>query len=110
METKIQPMHCDRCNAHYDADLNKAQFQTSIVMLGGKTSETRSYMTICPECQHLNLFTSDNPAEWGNQKSVNVRKVKWLFGGSCLLFLIVVALVFYFAGQGIVTIFEWFGN
>lgn len=110
MEPKIQTMHCEKCDTQYDVDLNKIPFQTSIVMLNRKTSETRSYVTQCPECQHLNLFTSDDPKQWGNQKSVNVRKVKWLFGSSCLLIVAVIALLLYFAGQGIVTIFEWLGN
>lgn len=110
VEVKLKSMYCEKCGAHYEADLNNTPFQTQILMLNGKTQETRSYMTKCTACGERNLFQTDNPSEWGNQKSISVRKIQWLFGGSCLLFLIIVALVFYFAGQGIVTIFEWIGN
>ena len=107
---KLHEFHCAKCLERYEVDLNKAQFSTQISMIVGKTKENRMYYAKCPNCGETNTFASDDPQQWGNQKSVNVRKVKWMFGGSCLLAFIIIALVFYFAGQGIVTIFEWLGE
>lgn len=104
---KMKEFQCSSCYERYDVDLDTAQFSTQISVMNGKTAENRMYFAKCPNCGEINLFESDNPEEWGNQKSPNVTKVKWLFGGSCLLVLVVLALVFYFAGQGIMTIFDW---
>ena len=107
---KLKEFHCAKCLERYDVDLNEAQFSTQISVVNGKTNENRMYFAKCPNCGEVNTFESNKREDWGNQKSPNVRKIKWMFGGSCILMLVVAALVFYFAGQGIVTIFEWLGK
>lgn len=107
---KIKEFHCAKCLERYEVDLNEAQFSTQISVLRGKTTENRMYFAKCPNCGEVNTFASNKREEWGNQKSPSIRKFKLLFGSSCLLAFLLAALVLYFAGQGIVTIFEWLGN
>ncbi|MER1999191.1 MAG: redox protein [Lysinibacillus sp.] len=107
---KLKEFHCAKCLERYEVDLNETQCSTQISVIRGKVSENRMYFAKCPNCGEVNTFASNKPEEWGNQKSPNLRKFKFLFGGSCLLVLVISALVMYFAGQGIVTIFEWLGN
>lgn len=107
---KLKEFHCAKCLERYEADLDEAQFSTQISVLKGKTSENRMYFAKCPNCGEVNTFASNKPEEWGNQKSPNIRKFKFMLGGSCLLTFIIAALVLYFAGQGIMTIMEWFNN
>lgn len=107
---KLKEFHCAKCFEHYEVDLNETQCSTQISVIKGKTTENRMYFAKCPNCGEVNTFASDKKEDWGNQKSPNMRKFKLLFGGSCLLTLVMGALIAYFAGQGIVTIFEWLGN
>ena len=107
---KLKEFHCAKCLERYEIDLNEAQFSTQISVVNRKTTENRMYFAKCPNCGEVNTFASDKREDWGNQKSPSITKFKWLFGGSCLLTIIIGALVLYFAGQGIMTIIEWFKN
>lgn len=106
----MKEFHCSECSHRYEVDLDKAQFSTQLSMFNGKKFENRMYFSKCPNCQHVNSFESDKKEDWGNQKSPNIAKFKFLIGGSCLLTIVIGALVAYFAGQGIITIMDWLTN
>lgn len=104
---KIKQMHCGSCRVSYEVDLDETPFSSQFMIVNGKTNESRAYMTTCPHCDAKNVFQSENREEWGHQKGVNFNKLKFMLLSGCLLVFILIALIFYFAGQGVVTIVNW---
>lgn len=107
MEAAKKQTQCEQCSEPITIDFATADFSVQIARVNGKTDERRTYFIQCPHCKKITTLDSTNKEEWGNRKGPSIKKAMFGFGLGCVGMLIVGALVLYFAGQGIVTIFEW---
>lgn len=106
MEAKKERVICT-CGEEVEIDFSLANFSIQVTRLHGKTEESRTFFTTCPNCQQMHTVTSSDKMEWGNRKTPSAKKLLYSLGGGCLLFLLFMIVVFYFAGKGLLTVFDW---
>lgn len=110
MEAKKVVEACSECGENLEIDFATAQFAVQIARIQGETKESRTFYASCPNCQTLNMVESTNKADWGNRKAPSPKKLFYSVAFGCAFTFLAVALIFYFAGRGIVTVFEWLFN
>lgn len=107
VNAKIIQQHCISCNERMDIDLNVADYSTEITIVNGKRTEKRRFMKRCEHCGQLNTYVSAQREEWGTRQGLNVRKLFIASMFSCLAMIIGFLAIAYFAGKGLITVFDW---
>ncbi|MER2106527.1 MAG: redox protein [Solibacillus sp.] len=107
MEAKKMEQPCDQCGEMLEIDFATAQFAVQLMRIQGKSTESRTFYAPCPHCQTMNMVESTKREEWGNRKAPSAKKLFYAIGFGCLLACLCATVIFYFAGRGVVTIFEW---
>lgn len=107
MEAKKVNELCSQCGEMVEIDFATAQFAVQVARIQGKTTESRTFYATCPQCQTINLVESTNKEEWGNRKAPSAKKLLYGIGFGCVSLFLVAAIIFYFAGRGVVTVFDW---
>lgn len=107
MEAKTVQHRCKRCEEMMQFDFNVDPYSTEVMIVNGKKKEKRIFIKNCPHCNELNMYISEHKEDWGNRKNTAVQKI--FVGGmfSCLMMVILFCLIAYFAGKGLMTIFDW---
>ena len=107
MEAKIIHTNCNHCNETITFDFNVDPYTTEISIVNGKKEEARTFVKACTHCNEINIIRSTNPLEWGNRKAKGIRRIMAAGFFSCAMMAIILALVVYFAGKGLITIWNW---
>lgn len=107
MEVKKVIEPCVNCQKEMEIDFATAQFAVQVVRIHGKTRESRTFYASCPNCQAMHIVESKTKEDWGNRKASSAKKVFYSVGFGCLGIVLLAALLFYFAGRGMMTVFDW---
>lgn len=110
VEAKKVVIHCRNCQEQMTIDFATDHFSSEIQIMNGKKQQKRTFIKKCPSCAAINQVTSDNKEEWGNRKGPNVKL--FMFSGifSCLTFVMLGLLFFYFAFKGFGFVINWLFN
>ena len=107
MDAKIVHQDCKACNERVIFDFNVDNYSTEITIINGKRSEKRRFMKQCEHCGEINTFISDRKEDWGSRSGINVRKIMVMSTFSCLAIVVGFIAIAYFAGKGLMTVFDW---
>lgn len=107
MEAKIIHTNCNHCDETITFDFNVDRYTTEIMIMNGKKEEARTFMKACNHCNELNVLRSTNAEEWGNRNTKGIKRMMAAGFFSCAVMVIVFALVAYFAGKGLITVWNW---
>lgn len=107
METKRIQTGCEHCNEPVWFNLNEDDFSIEIKVMSGKKDQVRTFFKTCESCKRITTYASTNPEEWGERKEIIHKKIIRLSAFSCLLTIVVGAVVAYFAGKGLMTVWNW---
>lgn len=107
MEGKIIHTNCQNCNESITFDFNEDDFSTEITILNKEKEEIRTFIKKCSHCNELNVIRSSNSEEWGTRRANTLKKIMIASTFSCFVMLIIFALIAYFAGKGIITVWNW---
>lgn len=107
MEAKKIEQPCSECGEMLEIDFATAQFAVQLMRIQGKSTESRTFYAPCPHCKTINMVESSNREDWGNRKAPSVKKLFYGLGFGCLFIVLLAAVIFYFAGRGVATLFEW---
>ena len=107
VNAKIVQHHCISCNERIDIDFNVDDYSTEITVVNGKKSEKRRFIKRCEHCGQINTYVSDQKEDWGTRRGLNVQKIFIAGIFSCLAMVIGFLAIAYFAGKGLITVFDW---
>jgi hypothetical protein len=107
MDAKIVQHDCISCNERMEIDFNVDDYSSEITIVNGKKTEKRRFMKRCEQCGQMNTYVSDQKVDWGSRRGVNVRKIFIASTFSCLAMVIGFVAIAYFAGKGLMTVFDW---
>lgn len=110
MEAAKKETQCEQCGEPLTIDFETADFSVQIARVNGKTDERRTFYIQCPHCKKITTTDSSDKAEWGNRKGPSIKKAMFGVSLGCIGFIALAAVVLYFAGQGVVTLFDWIFN
>ena len=107
MNAKIVQHNCISCNERMVFDFNVDNYSSEITIINGKKTEKRRFMKRCEHCGQINTYVSDQKEDWGTRRGINVRNILITSAFSCLAMIIGFIAIAYFAGKGLITVFDW---
>ncbi len=107
MNAKIVQHNCDACDERMVFDFNVDDYSTEITIINGKKTEKRRFMKRCEHCGQINTYVSDRKEDWGTRRGINVRNILITSVFTCLTMIIGFIAIAYFAGKGLITVFDW---
>lgn len=107
LNAKRVEIECNSCKERLDVDFNIADYSSEISIINGKKSERRIFLKQCDDCEHMNYIASEDPEEWGDRQGINANKIMMVGGFSCLVLILLCVVVVFFAGRGILVLFDW---
>ncbi len=105
MSAKIVQHNCISCNERMEIDFNIDDYSSEITIINGKKTEKRRFMKRCEHCGQINTYVSERKEDWGKRKGA--RNILVIGAFSCLVMLIGFIALAYFAGKGLITVFDW---
>ena len=100
-------INCKECDGVMMVDFNEAEFGRLMKVRGRKKIEERTFFLFFPHCGVRNEVASTNKNEWGDRKAPSFGAILFTGAFSCLMIVGGMAVVGFFAWQGIKTIFGW---
>lgn len=100
-------VNCKECGETMTIDFNDAEFGRLMKVAGREKIEERTFYEKCPSCGVRNEVASRNPNEWGDRKVPSFGAIAFTGIFSCLMIVVGMATVGFFAWQGVKTIFGW---